>query len=332
MVCIFAREASGFVKDHIFAAKMHCRRRLVWSSFATTLRRRCLHQQSSFSSAPHQPRILLVNPNTTTDFTDKIRLAGRAAGAAAGVTVDAVQPERGPKSIESVYEELLSSPPTLEVMRENEASYDAMVVACFSDHPALHAARECLRVPVVGLLDASVLTGLMLGDRVSIVSTSAAWGPLLRRGCSALLGCGCSSRIASIRTIDLPVLALEGTPLRQEQHQQEREWLRIPPEAPGVDEAIDRICAEAVQAVESDGAEVIVLGCAGMAGLRERVEHAVDSSSSSSSSSRDRDGNDGDGGFVAVVEPVAAAVECAASLARQRLFTAKRRLYAAPKD
>ena len=259
-----------------------------------------------------QPRILIVNPNTSSDFTEKIRDAGRAAAAAAGAVVDAVQPAEGPESIESVYEELLSSPPTLRIMRERETECDAMVLACFSDHPALHAARECLRVPVVGLLDASVLTGLLLGDRVSIVSTSATWRPLLRKGCEALLG-GNSARLASVRTIDLPVLALEGAPRQQ----------GAPAEsaggAYGVDEAIERICAEAKQAVEGDGADVIVLGCAGMAGLRARVECAVGG------------GVDG-GSLVAVVEPVAAAVECAASLARQRLFTAKRCLYSTPKE
>ena len=70
-------------------------------------------------------------------------------------------------------------------------------------------------------------------------------------------------------------------------------------------------------ATKEDGAEVIVLGCAGLADLRPRVEEALR--------------RDPSCGAVAVVKPVASAVEMAAPLARQRVFTATRKHYTTPK-
>ena len=127
-----------------------------------------------------------------------------------------------------------------------------------------------------------------------------------------MLGCGQSSRIASIRTVDLPVLALEGGRPATRGHENGGANFQHGEEAWG--EATRRICTEAVLAVEEDGADVIVLGCAGMAELRGQVEGAL-----------------GTRGAV-VVEPVAAAVEIASSLARQKLLTAKGPLYGFPKS
>ena len=54
-------------------------------------------------------RLLVINPNTSSAFTQKIgAVAARAAGA--GVKVETAQPRAGPRSIESVYDELLSAP------------------------------------------------------------------------------------------------------------------------------------------------------------------------------------------------------------------------------
>ena len=238
------------------------------------------------------PRILVVNPNTSADFTRKIARAAIASAGAHASVVGCFNPGEGPSSIESVYEELLSAAPTLALIRDSATpAHDAIIVACFSDHPVVHAARELgAGAPVVGLLDSAIVTALPLGDRFSIVTTAAPWRPLLRRGVEATLG-GASSRLASVRAIDMPVLALEEG-------------------ASGDAEA--RICEESRRAVEDDGAEVVVLGCAGMAGLAERVSDTL-------------------GARAAVVEPVSAAVELAAALARQRLRTAKHTLYVTPK-
>ena len=85
-------------------------------------------------------RILIVNPNTSTAFTEKIAaIARRYAGPATALTV--TNPRRGPRSIESVYDELLSAAPTLVCLLERLEEHDGVVLACYSDHPAIAALR-----------------------------------------------------------------------------------------------------------------------------------------------------------------------------------------------
>src|SRR2546423_13307339 len=109
------------------------------------------------------PRILVINPNTTSAMTDAI---GKCAAAAAnpGTIVTAVTPEMGPASIESHYDEALAVPGLLAeiAQAEEEGSADGYVIACFGD-PGLDAARELARGPVVGIAEAAMRTAAYLG-------------------------------------------------------------------------------------------------------------------------------------------------------------------------
>jgi allantoin racemase len=176
-----------------------------------------------------------------------------AAREAAGseVVVDALAPRFGPASIEGQVDEVVSAYWTLEAALPVAGDYDGVVVACYSPHPVIGALREVLTRPVVGIMEASILHALPLGERFSIVTTSPRWPPLLREGVRAL---GLQDRCASIRSSGMAVLDLETLPA---------EVVR------------ERLCAVALQAVEQDGAEVICFGCAGMAGLDRAVMEAV---------------------------------------------------------
>lgn len=190
-------------------------------------------------------RILVINPNTSASFTERIKVV--LSGYALPTTeVVVVNPESGPRSIESIYDELLSAPGTLETILANP-DFDAYVIACYSDHPTVYAAREILTQPVLGIAEASMLMACMLGHRFSVVTTNDSWGPLLR---DAVQHYGLGERCASIRTTGAPVLALESA---------EADTQKL-------------ILDGARQAIIEDGAEVICLGCAGMAGLDKQLE------------------------------------------------------------
>ncbi len=190
-------------------------------------------------------RILFINPNTSSSFTE--RIASVLKGYALPTTeVVAVNPTSGPRSIESIYDELLSAPGTLETILAHP-DFDAYVIACYSDHPTVYAAREILAQPVMGIAEASMLMACVLGHRFSIVTTNDAWGPLLR---DAVQHYGLTERCASVRTTGAPVLALEAAE----------------------DDTQSLIREAARKAVAEDGAEVICLGCAGMAGLDKQLE------------------------------------------------------------
>jgi allantoin racemase len=192
-------------------------------------------------------RILFVNPNTSEEFTRRIQsVANRYA--LPGTTVVARNPASGPRSIECVYDEILSSPGTLELVISEIDQSDAVAIACYSDHPTIYALREITDKPVIGIAEASMYMACMLGHKFSVVTTNREWEPLLW---DAVRRYGLAERCASVRTTGMPVLALESaTP----------------------EETYALILTAARQAIEMDGAEVICLGCAGMAGLDKQLE------------------------------------------------------------
>jgi allantoin racemase len=194
-------------------------------------------------------RILVVNPNTSESMTEHIRQELEKIKRP-NTELTVVNPEHGPVSIESAYDEALAGPPTLELVRQgNEEGYDAIVLACFSD-PSLDAAREISDIPVVGIEEATMHIAAMLGHKFSV--TTAFPNRLPTRELHARLR-GVESAYASTLVMNMSVLDMDAHP----------------------EEAKARIRELARKAVEEDGAEVIVLGCAGLAGYAEDVEREL---------------------------------------------------------
>ena len=195
-------------------------------------------------------RILLINPNTTEEFTKRVQdIADRYAFP--GTTPVAVNPTSGPRSIEGVYDELLSSPGTLEIAIAEMDQYDAFVIACYSDHPTIYALREITEKPVLGIAEATMYVACMLGYNFSIVTTNEEWEPLLW---DAVRHYGLVERCASVRSTRMAVLELESA---------------------SPEETYQMILKTARLAIDEDDAEVICLGCAGMAGLDKKLEREL---------------------------------------------------------
>lgn len=195
-------------------------------------------------------RILILNPNTSEDFTQAIYKAGEAVKSP-GTQIVCLNPSSGPRSIESVYDELLSCGPCLEVLIARRAEFDGFIIACYGNHPVVHAAREMLDQPVVGIMEASLYLACAVGRTFSVISSG---DRAVTMFWDAVKAFGLEGRCASVRSTGTPVLALEG------------------PDRLNVEELI---LIEARKAVEEDGAEVISLGCAGMAGLDERLKREL---------------------------------------------------------
>ena len=123
-------------------------------------------------------RILFINPNTSESFTEKIQKVVERY-ALPSTQVAAMNPTSGPRSIESIYDELLSSAGTLELALAHLQDYDAFVIACYSDHPTVYALREITDKPVMGIAEASMLVACLLGHTFSVVTTNDEWEPLL---------------------------------------------------------------------------------------------------------------------------------------------------------
>lgn len=186
-------------------------------------------------------RILVINPNTTASMTAGIGAAARAA-AAAGTEIVATNPAMGPASIEGYYDEALAVPGLLEEILRHErgAGMDGTVIACFDD-VGVDAARSVAGGPVIGICEAAMQTAALLGGRFSVVTTLARSVPALER----LAGRYGMAGRCRVRAAGVPVLALEDP-------------------ASG---AVERVKDAIRHAIAEDGAESIVLGCAGMADL-----------------------------------------------------------------
>ena len=167
--------------------------------------------------------------------------------ASPGVVVVARQPVGGPSTIESMYEEYLYIPGMLEVVQAAERDdFDAVITGCFGD-PGLDAARELVRIPVVGLGESSLLVAAMLGHRFSIITVldSVVW-PL--RHLAARVGVG--EKLASVRAVGVSVATV-------------RE----------MDESTyQRIRGVSRRAIEEDGADTLVPGCASMSFFADRLQ------------------------------------------------------------
>ncbi len=227
-------------------------------------------------------RLLVVNPNTSREMTHTIRVSAEAAARAIGVAVDTMCAAHGPPSIEGRFDEIVSAYWTLDCVMDSIEHYDGVVVACYGPHAAVEGIREASDVPTMGIMEASVLYALPLGAKFGIVTTSPRWQPLIEDGLKQL---AVEGRCACVRSSGLAVLDLERLPRN---------------------EVCARLADEAKVAVEQDGAEIILLGCAGMAGLHETVASAV---------------------RVPVVDAVWAGVTLVGALAQSGARTSKRNLY-----
>ena len=186
-------------------------------------------------------KIRVINPNTSAAMTAKIgREASRVASL--GTEIEAVNPDMGPVSIESHYDDAVAVLGVLAEIRKGEAQgCDGYVIACFGD-PGLTAAREVALGPVLGIAEAAMHAASFIATGFSVVTT-------MKRSCiiaeHLAEAYGMSRFCRSIRGTDIPVLDLE----------------RENPEAYAT------ILAECHDTLAVDRCGAIVLGCAGMSDL-----------------------------------------------------------------
>lgn len=188
-------------------------------------------------------KILVVNPNATASITEKIRTSATAV-AAPGTEIIAVNPSKGPVSIEGYYDEAFSVPGLLEeVVRGEAAGCQGHVIACFDDS-GLDAARAIAAAPVIGICEAAMHTASMIATSFAVVTTLPRSVRIIE---DLAIRYGMERRCRRVRAADISVLELETNGA----------------------EAYDRLRRQVRRVVDEDGVEAVVLGCAGMAGLAE---------------------------------------------------------------
>jgi allantoin racemase len=194
-------------------------------------------------------RILIINPNTSQSMTDKIGVvANQVSREDTDITV--VCPESGPVTIESSYDEAYAIGPTIDLVRAAlQEDYDAVILACFCEI-GVEAAREIATVPVFGLEEVTLATAITLGNKFGVLTEKRPRVAMKERHVRRY---GLLKRMASIRPLELSVAELDREPERTK--------------AAGMDLA--------QRMVEEDGAEVIIMGCAAMAGYSDEIEREL---------------------------------------------------------
>jgi allantoin racemase len=185
-------------------------------------------------------RLLLVNPNISDSVSELIRAEAQRS-ASPDTEIEVLTAPFGVAYIETRFESLVGAYATAQVAAEHVHRFDAVVVAAFGD-PGLTGLREVLPVPVTGMTEAALASAHLLGHRISIIAISQRIQAWYREVVDSY---GFSSRLASIRALDRPLSAIGGV---QEEHAQ-------------------ALKALAERAVAEDGAEVIILAGAPLAGL-----------------------------------------------------------------
>ncbi|MBW1712597.1 MAG: aspartate/glutamate racemase family protein [Deltaproteobacteria bacterium] len=194
-------------------------------------------------------RIKVIIPNAGMDratLDDRERMLSAAVCPETRISVDCIG--QGPESVESAIDEILVAPEVLGLTVEAEQNgFEGVVIYCFSD-PGLAAARQAVNIPVIGPGQTAMAVAGLLGHKVSVLTS-------LKQGLSRvrvkLQGSGFDmTRLTSVRSLDIPV-----TDLREDAGQ-----------------TIARVNEVIGLAVEKDGAEVVVLGCLGLAGYGQEAE------------------------------------------------------------
>jgi Asp/Glu/hydantoin racemase len=193
-------------------------------------------------------RILVINPNSTEAVTRGIDEAVEPLRIPGGPAIDCVTVKEGPPGVETQQHVDGVIPHLLSLVSQKEAQYSAFVIACYSD-PGLHSVREVTKKPVLGISECGILTALTLGQRFGVIAILQKSIPRHLRYVGAL---GVGERFAGELAVDIPVVELSD---------EKRTFGRMVEVGKGLR--------------ERHGADVVVMGCAGMARYRKPLQDAI---------------------------------------------------------
>jgi len=228
-------------------------------------------------------KILVINPNSSKEMTAHLeRVLNQIKGDHTELTVTC--PEGGPLAIESAYDEGMCFPGVMDlVLKAKDQNYDAIILACFSD-PGLEAAREVSDCLVLGIEETSMHVAAMMGSAFTVLTMTDKRVP---SKLSHVRRFKMEGACASVRPLGMSVAEIEANEER----------------------ACAQILDVAGRAAKEDGAEVVLLGCAGMAGYAERVEQELG---------------------MTVIDPSSVTLKVAEALVDAGIKQSKRGLYSVP--
>ncbi len=193
-------------------------------------------------------RILVINPNSTEAVTRGIDDACAPLRLSGGPAIDCVTLKEGPPGIESQRHVDGVVAPLLRLVGEREKDYSAFVLACYSD-PGLHSVREATRKPVLGIMECGLFTAMTLGQRIGVIAILQKSIPRHLRAMGAM---GILDRLAAELPVGLGVVELSDEK-----------------------KTFGRMAEVGRTLRDAHGADVVVMGCAGMARYRKPLQDGI---------------------------------------------------------
>lgn len=193
-------------------------------------------------------KILVINPNCLEEMTREIDAAVAPLRIPGGPQIECVTLAEGPPGINSQQDGDGIIAPMLKLMRGRENDCDAFVIACYSD-PGIDSMREATPKPVLGIAESGILTALTLGQRFGVIALSAKG---VARQLRKIATFGVTQRLARILPLGMAA-------------------------ADTLDESktFERMVANGKALRDVHGADVVVMGCAGMASYRKPLQDAL---------------------------------------------------------
>ena len=225
---------------------------------------------------PRPVSVLIINPNSSSSMTEALKpLLADLEHSHLKLTYYTA-PSTSPPSINDAATSALSTSETLpdltrflEISTKKDSrddlqgpSFSAYLVACYSDHPLTAALREKVDAPVLNIFQASILQARLLSRPFGIVTTGNYWVPIFEKATPKILLGARDAEPAikiedfvGVRSTGLTAVELHST----------------------AQEEVHRRISRATADLAGNGAEVILMGCAGMSGMEEAVRAGANS-------------------------------------------------------
>lgn len=190
--------------------------------------------------------IVVINPNSNELVTDGIRDALKEFNLPKSPAIECVTLKEGPFGIESQLDSDSVIIPLVNLV-QSRTDAGAFVIACYSD-PGLHACRSITKKPVFGIQESGVLSALARADRFGVIAISEA---SIQRHWRVMARMQVLDRLAGELPLNMSVdESARGT------------------------KTLEKL-VNVGGLLKKQGADVLVLGCAGMATHRKKVEEAL---------------------------------------------------------
>lgn len=191
--------------------------------------------------------LIVINPNSSEPVTAGIDAAMHPLRTL-GIPIRCVTLAEGPPGIESQRQADLIIAPMLRLAERLQPEALGYVIACFGD-PGLHALRDQTGLPVAGIQEAAVMTALQIGQRFGVIAILPASIPRHLRAFGAM---GVLDRCAGDRALGMGVADLSDA-----------------------DKTTNAMIETGRTLRDRDGADVLIMGCAGLAGYRRAIQAAL---------------------------------------------------------